>query len=347
MLKQDTVPSTCLDLANLPEHERFSVWKESISVIFDVTLASQPGAEVFSSSLTTRHLGSMLLSNTVSQGQFFRRSHKQIGQDGLDHFLVQIYQRGRTAGVCGNMQMDAKPGDVLILDLSQSLKTQADDFDNLTLVVPRQVLCRYVQAPERFHGRVLPKASPLGRLLSEHLFTLWAVTPKAAQAEANAMAEGAAGLAAAYFSQAAPAEDSAEIQAATRQAIRQFIARHFADPRLEPDFLAARFHISRAQLYRLFKPYGGVTRHIQEQRLAWCLAELSKPANRQRRIFDIAARAGFTDEAHFSRAFRQAYGISPKEARQGVATSLVLTVGGEVDRSYEDWLRKLGGVSLG
>jgi len=259
--------------------------------------------------------------------------------------MVQIYRQGRNAGVCGNIRLDAQPGDVLLLDLSQPLQTRTDDFDNLTLVIPRPLLCRYVKAPERFHGRVLPAQSALGRLLIGHLHALWAMAPEAALAEANAMAEGVAGLAAAYFGQSIPPEDVPEIQAALGMAIRQFIGRNFASPKLVPDFLIARFQISRAQLYRLFKPFGGVNRYIQDHRLAWCLTALTQPANRSRRISEIAASAGFTDEAHFSRAFRQAYGISPSAARQGAVVGRVLDLAadGPVDRRYEDWVRQLGG----
>jgi AraC-like DNA-binding protein len=195
----------------------------------------------------------------------------------------------------------------------------------------------------------LPKESLLGRLLNEHLHALWSAMPSASPLEANAMAEGLAGLVGACFGQASPQEDSPEIQAATLQTLRQFIARYFANPGLGADLLVAQFLISRAQLYRLFKPYGGVARYIQDLRLAWCLGELTHPANRQKRNFEIATRAGFTDESHFSRAFRQAYGVSPREARQGAAlgTPLNLPTEGVVDRRYEDWLRQLGGGSIG
>lgn len=195
------VPITQLDLSALPAIERFAVWKESISVIFDVTLASRQRESPFTSQITVCHLGSMLLSKVASHGQFFQRPPKLIAQDGLDHFMVQIYRKGRNAGFCGHTRLDAKPGDVLILDLNQSLQTRTEDFDNLTLVIPRPLLCRYVKSPERFHGRVLPRESPLGRLLNEHLHALWSATPNATPVEANAMAEGFAGLVGAYFGQ--------------------------------------------------------------------------------------------------------------------------------------------------
>ncbi|MGZ8242893.1 AraC-like ligand-binding domain-containing protein [Methylomagnum sp.] len=338
------VPITHLDLADLPEAERFAVWKESISVIFDVTLAADAGERPFTTQLTTCHLGSLLIANTVSPRQAFKRPPQLIARDGLDHFLVQVFRQGRNAGRFGKSHLDARPGDVMLMDLAQPLETRTGDQDSLTLVVPRRLFEQRHKSPERLHGRVLPKESPLGRLLGEHLRTLWRAAPTASAAEANIMAEGVAGLAVTYFGQLAPPGEAPDIDAALLLTMRQYIASHLADRQLGPEGLVARFQISRAQAYRLFQPFGGVGRYIQAQRLAWCRAELAKPANRNRRVIDIAQTAGFASESHFSRAFREAFGISPSEWRDGLRPDAPLApeVTGLVDRRYEGWLRNLG-----
>lgn len=339
------VPVTHLNLADLPEAERFAVWKESISVLFDVALAPDAEGQPFTTRLTTCHLGSLLLANTVSPRQSFKRLPRLISHDGLDHILIQIFRQGRNAGRSGNSQFDCRPGDVLLLDLAQPVETRTGDQDSLTLVVPRRLFERHVKSPEKLHGRVLPKESPLGRLLDEHLRALWRAAPKASAAEANTLAEGAAGLAAAYFGQLATPGEAPDIDAASLLTMRQYIASHLADRRLGPEVLAARFRISRAQVYRLFQPFGGVSRYIQAQRLAWCRAELAKPASRARRLLDIAHLAGFASESHFSRAFREAFGVSPSEWRGGFwpggHSAPAADLLGRVDRRYEEWLRSL------
>lgn len=339
----NTIPVTRFNLDTLPGEARFQTWKESISVIFDVSLFPDDHWQSFSSRLTTCHFGSQLLSNAVSCRQQFKRSPKLIAQDGIDHFLVQIYRSGRNIGDCGGRPLHARPGDVFILDLSQPLATHTDDFDNLTLIVPRTLFCRYMSNPERLHGRLLPRESPLAKLLSEHLHSLWNSRLQTTVEEAQAISEGVAALVMAYFGPLAVPENLPEVQAATAAAIRQYIAHHFSDPRLSPEFLAAHFQVSRAQIYRLFNPFGGVASYIRQQRLKWCLAELSKPANCHRRIIDIALAAGFNDESHFSRLFRQTFGVSPGEVRHGLATTpLASEMRGTVDRSYEDWVKHLG-----
>ncbi|WP_406354510.1 helix-turn-helix domain-containing protein [Streptomyces sp. NBC_01635] len=52
------------------------------------------------------------------------------------------------------------------------------------------------------------------------------------------------------------------------------------------------------------------------RRLKRCRADLTDPGLRRASIGEIAARWGFRPPADFSRAFRNAHGIPPSEARQ-------------------------------
>ncbi|WP_368856961.1 helix-turn-helix domain-containing protein [Microbispora triticiradicis] len=55
---------------------------------------------------------------------------------------------------------------------------------------------------------------------------------------------------------------------------------------------------------------------IRRRRLEQCHRDLADPRQRSRRIQAIATRWGFTDAATFSRAFRAAYGMSPRDHRK-------------------------------
>ncbi len=58
---------------------------------------------------------------------------------------------------------------------------------------------------------------------------------------------------------------------------------------------------------------------LRERRLARCHADLISPLHAQLSVSEIAFRWGFNDAAHFSRAFRSRYGLSPREHRRGGA----------------------------
>lgn len=338
------VPMIKLDLDGLPPEERFESWRSNLSLLFDASL--DPGAEnsAATTHLTTYHFGSLLFTNAASQRQMFQRTSRLISQTGVDHFLLQVYRQGRTEGRCGKNHLGVRPGDVFLLDLAQTLDTRVDDFDNFTLVVPRQLLAQHLKSPEKLNGQVLPRESVPGRLLHEHLSLLWNACAEVTLEEAGILGQGVVGMIAAYFSQLPLSEDSPEIDTTISLAIRQYIDAHFLDPNLGPEALRGHFRISRAQLYRLFKPYGGVSEYIKERRLLWSLSELSKTGDKPQRIIDIAMAAGFSSEAHFSRIFKQAFGLSPREARQRGALEVIRStwMRSNDERRLQEWFQRLG-----
>lgn len=102
--------------------------------------------------------------------------------------------------------------------------------------------------------------------------------------------------------------------------------------------------MSRATLYRLFESIGGIAAYIQSRRLARAYAALVRPAHRHRRLYDIALDWGFVSEAHFSRSFRRAFGLSPSEARALAGSTRRVAVrapGSEDAHDYADWLTRL------
>ena len=97
--------------------------------------------------------------------------------------------------------------------------------------------------------------------------------------------------------------------------------------------------LSRSTLYATCEPVGGVAALIQRRRLERIHAHLTDPGER-RRISEIAFQYGFVSKAHFSRAFRNAFGCSPREARGGVPYTAEPP---HPPRRYESWLRDLRG----
>ncbi len=128
---------------------------------------------------------------------------------------------------------------------------------------------------------------------------------------------------------------------ATNATIRQYIDRHLTAPDLSPSSLARQFRASRAQLYRAFPDEGGVRAYIRTQRLRRCFQAIADPAQGWRGIGEIALSFGFVSESHFSRVFRQTFGLNPTDAR-----AQALAPPATADDSFiNDWMRHLGRVS--
>jgi len=66
---------------------------------------------------------------------------------------------------------------------------------------------------------------------------------------------------------------------------------------------------------------------IRVQRLAHCKDDLANPLLDRKSITEIAFFWGFNDSAHFSRAFRQEFGMSPRRFRTGVQSGATRVIG--------------------
>lgn len=96
--------------------------------------------------------------------------------------------------------------------------------------------------------------------------------------------------------------------------IRAHIEENLADPNLGPESIARAQHISVRYLHKLFQQDGTtVGQWVRQRRLDACRRELERPSHRQTSVSAVAHRWGFVSHSHFSRAFRDAYGVSPRE----------------------------------
>lgn len=338
-----TIPITRFDLSTISTHERYAIWKESISVIFQTELPEKTLSDSFDAKITTCHLSSVLLSCTTSQQQYFNRPAKLIANDGLDHFLIQLYTQGSTSGQWGkHNNSTVRAGDIFLLDLTRPITSLTENFSNLTLVVPRNMLTAQFPNIELLHGCVLPRESTLGRLLGEHILALQHGSLTMTAEEAGAVGQGVVNLAALYFNGTLRKEECPAMQVATQKTIRHYIIKNLTNPDLSPEMIAAHFQMSRAYLYRIFDSTEGVAHFIQEQRLLRAFNMLSHAANGKRRISEIAFSLGFSNDSHFSRSFYRYFGITASEVRKNALVNNTLNnVSHSIDRRYENWVLDL------
>jgi acetamidase/formamidase/AraC-like DNA-binding protein len=106
-------------------------------------------------------------------------------------------------------------------------------------------------------------------------------------------------------------------QAALLHRIHQSLERRLDDPDLSPAEIAASVGVSERYLQKLMESAGANFSHyVRERRLRRAQADLMSPLEAQRSISEIAYAYGFSDSAHFSRAFRQRFGQTPREFRR-------------------------------
>jgi AraC-like DNA-binding protein len=185
------------------------------------------------------------------------------------------------------------------------------------VVIPRALLP--YDNIERLIAMPLPGHAGIGALLTEFLVRLTADAGHYRPSDGPRLGTVLLDLVTAFLAHRLDADAALPPERRQRVLmlrIQAFIYRHLADPELSPSAIAAAHNISTRMLHRLFQTQGStVSGWIRARRLDRCRRDLVDPMHGHRPIHVIAARWGFTDAAHFSRAFRAAYGLSPREYR--------------------------------
>ncbi|MEG3619479.1 helix-turn-helix domain-containing protein [Magnetovibrio sp. PR-2] len=314
-----TVEKSFFSTRDAPEKNQPQVWRDAISTLFDVELDATNTEDGFDASLTSYLLDEQIVfTRCDSMAQKFLRGSLRVAQDGLDYYLIQTHLSG-TQNICrGNTLTIAEPGDLLVMDLADHHLAETSDFTNLTYIVPRHMLAPLLNSPDTQQGRVLKAGSPLVTLAVEYMKTMNRVANTISSEDAAMTISSTLSLLASALNGSPDTvkDGISNLSHSTLMRAKLEIENNLQDADLTITTLCAKLGLSRATLFRLFKPYGGVKAYIQDRRLKRCAKDLISPSLNERRIFEIAYSWGFASEAHFSRAFKSKFGMTPGEARE-------------------------------
>jgi AraC-like DNA-binding protein len=312
-----SLPRVRFDTNAFPATERFALWHASIAYLTDAHLAPGVTPDQFSFRSEFVPLGQTHLGCTWQRGIGVYRTNGATA-DAPKFFFLQTYLKGGFSGYHGSQAMTVATGDIVLLDSIQPMHIWVHgDEELLSLAIPNEMLLAVLDGRFAPVHHIVPAADPAAVLLRQALVSAWQQLPGMSPAGAGsveAMLVGAlAGLLRTETTRPGRQDRPPAVEPASLAVVRAHIDRHLHEPALGAETLCQRFRCSRASLYRLFAPLGGVAGYIRQQRLERCHADLlaTRPGDSVGRI---ALRWGFASEHHFSRLYRTAFGMKPSEA---------------------------------
>ncbi|MFF2615845.1 helix-turn-helix domain-containing protein [Kitasatospora sp. NPDC058046] len=334
------VPSAVLDTAGVPAADRAEYWHEAVSRTFiplDVVLREDAPAPA---TITSHRLGAAQVSLVRAGPQRVERSARLIARGGEDHLTLALQHRGTARLLQDGRQVELRPGTFAISDAGRPFsKDLPEPFLFTAFHWPRSAVgvteedLRVLTATA-FDTREDDTARLVGAYLDCLSRSAGSMEPPAAAWLATTALDLLAVLAHERRGRSVP--EAPEAALATLARLKDHILRHLGDPELSPERIAEAHHVSVRYLHKLFGFEGvTVTRWIRRQRLDACRRDLARAATRTAArpatgptggpatVAAVAGRWGFVSASHFSRAFRAAYGVSPREwqacARAGLA----------------------------
>jgi AraC-like DNA-binding protein len=173
-----------------------------------------------------------------------------------------------------------------------------------------------------WRGRPLRGTSPLGMVLNAHVEAVSKAMDQLAPDTRAALLETTIDLVALAFTDEAKAfagNASTARRALVMRAMR-FIDGNLANAALSAVSVAATLGVSTGYLQHAFQETGTtVGGYIRLRRLERCRDDLADPLRAGEHVGEIAMRWGFADMPHFSRAFKQQFGLSPRAHRARAA----------------------------
>jgi AraC-like DNA-binding protein len=318
--------STVLSINELATERRASAWRDAVCDTF-VRLECTPERHApMHGRIEAGTLGNLHVARVQSSPQQVERTRERAAQADEAFVLLSVQLRGRTIVRQGHSEAVLTPGSIAFYDTTRPYTlTLPSDFDQLVLHLPRQTLeakagrgldhmAQRLPASDPFAQAVMALAPQLLRIVSSAQSALAQRTAAAAveliSLALESLAEGGAHTPGACALPHGPSADALVWRT------RELIGRQLDDTELSPTRLAGQVHVSLRRLQEVFKSHGTTPSDcIWDMRLEFARGLLASPQQAQESVSTIAYRAGFSELAHFSRRFRQRYGVSPRDYR--------------------------------
>ncbi len=296
-------------------------WRQAISETYfqlDVRFASH---ERFEGSLNSWQLGDITLSQLQSAPAAYLRLPQHLQHlPSEEAFLLTLPLDQPVAFSQVQRQIDCTAGNFLLELSHEPYHFSYAKANRLwVLKIPHPVISRHLHLPERYVAQSWSGRDGVGLLLQQYLHMCgqqlqYNTDPASRQLMGKQLLELFTHLV--QQSEQRLLSPASDTRRAHLQRIKHYVRHHLDNPALDPHTVAAACHISVRYLHDLFGDTDtSFSQWLKQQRLATAHHLLTRP-HFQQTLAALAYQVGFTDQANFSRAFKQAFGLSPKEVLQ-------------------------------
>jgi AraC-like DNA-binding protein len=311
--------SPVLTTSLVPDDRKGAYWRDVLGRALVPMTVVPCGEHSFAGRIVTGRVGGLRVSTVEADAQRVRRTAAHIRRSPEPFVVVGIQTTGRTVLAQDGHEETAARDDLFVYDTARPYSLHQPERFSLRLVhIPRRVLALADDDLRAVTGRVIGTGQGCAAVLGPFLGTVVASAHRYSPSASGGLANGLIDLFAtlvAERSEEKGAEDGRTRNFLLRR-VREYIDQNLGDPALSPESVARAHHISVRYLHRLFEAEGiTVSRLIQRRRLEECAHELARRSRTAPTVSAVAQRWGFVNPTHFSRVFRGAYGLSPREWR--------------------------------
>lgn len=309
-----------LDTAGLPRQDRAEAF---YTAMMSASVPSRVEHEDRHGDVHARmdfwQLGTPDLFRNEGSGIRLVRTSRHVRLGAPDRLALAVQEVGAGSFSQGGTHRTVHTGELMLVDLTAPYEfSWSGHGASLAFQIDYSDLGLSVECVRAAAGRL--RASPMYDLVLHHLSGLRPISDALQGTPAGEML----GTATTHLVRAlltSAADDDRHQHTAMSDVlfsrITWYARQHLAEPALTPQQVAAEHHISLRYLYKLFALHNlSFEQWLIHERLEGARRQLTSPDAQHLSIAAIAARWGFLDPGHFTRRFRRAYGVPPREWRR-------------------------------
>ncbi len=314
--------SSTFTTQNLKPSDQLQSWQEWFFPAFDIT-PLVPADDPFEAQNSLWKLGDLIVSRVLAPSVHVKRTKANVKKTAGDHWVLTYCRQGDTTVRTSKGEFTALGGVPFFWLFGDEFESKRTRVDRIQILLPRERFSNLAPAFDAARG--LAFETPLGALLGDYVLALERQLPSLTEDDASKLATTSCQMITACIAPSADRLRLADqgISIGLFERAKRIIDGQLQSSKLQPILLCRQLGISRSQLYRLFERKGGVTHHIQRQRLIRIFDALCNPDDR-RPISEVAADFCFDDPSSFGRAFRREFGCSAGDVRASATAGLAL-----------------------
>ena len=304
---------------DLPERDRFAVWREVVGPSFLRLDVSQVPEHPFHASGMLLALPGLGIQWANNSGICMERTRGLV-TDGSDDLIVPLVTAGRhLASQRGRQAVLDAHNAVLLSSADIGTVSCASQSQAIVLRLPRAGVASIAPSLDDMLGRSIPRDNEALRLLTGYIELLRA-DPSLISPGLDRLVVGHVydliALAVGATREGLELASGRGLRAVRLRAVKADISANLTSRELSVTAVAKRQGITPRYLHMLFETEGtSFSQFVLRQRLALAHGMLADTRQDHLTITAIAYAAGFGDLSHFNHAFRRAYGVTPRDVR--------------------------------
>jgi AraC-like DNA-binding protein len=313
---------TVLSTDDIRSGDKFGQWCELIRENYCPVEGSRNGDMPFEARLEIFDVCTMPASRLTQSPAQYEICGTPARKNGFDDAFLAVgfRTRGITQTLQNGRSSIQRAGDIVIRELRPLTLSISENIEEYNIIVPRHRIEKFLGNAKIFTSLTLEATETSTTLANSFFAELIRIRDQLCPDTAARMGSIGIDLIVASMAERLAREVPRPLHGTlVVQRAKAYIESHIDDPTLDPDQLAAAMGVSLRRLQELFKQQGHhISEWIWERRLDTAAEHLADHRSGHVQIAELAYGCGFSSQPHFSRRFKDRFGVTPRNYREHV-----------------------------